>query len=95
MLYFHLVFGNLRNICFVIDHSTIQPMLDWIPFKLLNDKISYYHTDEKPETITFRLIWLVMHEMIQFVGLIQLIYSFFFLMDMLMTWIHPIKYISN
>ena len=93
-LYFYMDFANLKVMCWVIDHSWIQPLLEWIPIK---SQFTYHKLEPgvDPKTVTFRLIWAFVHEFVSFIGLIQLILSFFFLIDMIMTWRHPIKYISS
>ena len=49
-LYFYMIFGDLKVICWVIDHSCIQTMLQWIPIK---SHYTYYHSNEKNlETVT-------------------------------------------
>ena len=42
-LYFYMIFGDLTVICWVIDHSWIQKMLEWIPIK---SQFTYYHSKE-------------------------------------------------
>ena len=50
-------------------------------------------TDTKE--VTLKLTLLLGKELVAFIGLIQLLFSFFFVIDMLMTWYHPIKYVSH
>ena len=66
-------------------------MLEWIPIK---NFLSYYHSDVDAKTVTFRLIWFTSHSMLGFLGLFTLILMFFFLFDMIVTWRHPIRYMS-
>ena len=47
------------------------------------------------KSVAFKYIVLVTKELVGFIGLIQLILTFFMLIDMFMTWMHPIKYISS
>ena len=68
-------------------------MIEWLPIK---SDYSYYEMDSDldADTITFRLIWMSVHELIGFLGLFQVILQFFFLADMLMTWRNPLRYMQ-
>lgn len=75
-----------------MKYTVIKPMLDWLPIEY--DLLSYYHNQASPETITFRLIWFTSHEIIGFMGLFSIILMGFFLLDMILTWRHPLQYMS-
>lgn len=92
MLYYFILAGNIPFACRVMYISYIHPMLKWVPIK--ND-LSYWHSTVDEETTTFRLIWFTSHSMIGFIGLFSIILMFFYLLDMLFTWKHPIKYMSQ
>ena len=69
-------------------------MLQWIPVKF---DLLYYKLDPDvdDDTITFRLIWFTVSEFVGFMGLFQIVLSSLFLLDMILTWRHPIKYLST
>jgi cadmium resistance protein CadD (predicted permease) len=60
-------------------------MINWIP----GVKMENY------DEWAFKKIFWMAKEMVGFIGMIQLILTFFFLIDMIMSWKHPLKYISN
>ena len=70
-------------------------MVGWVAFKFKG--LTYYKNPPGVDarTITFRLIWFTTHEMIGFLSLFSIMLEFFFLIDMILTWIHPMKYISG
>lgn len=75
-----------------MPHTMIKEMLEWVPIKY--DLLSYYKNKTNPDTITFRLIWFTSHSMIGFLGLFSIILMFFFLLDHIFTWRHPLKYMA-
>jgi hypothetical protein len=94
IIYFYMANMDIGVVCWAVKHVTyVIPLIEKIPFaKAMLDKKFVKINDE---TKTFRLIWGIVEEMLTFMGLIQLILAFFFLVDMIMTWRHPIKYISS
>lgn len=76
----------------MIKRCLIRPMLEWVPIKY--DLLSYYHNPTDPDTITFRLMWFTSHSMIGFLGLFSIILMFFYLIDLIFTWRHPLRYMS-
>lgn len=47
------------------------------------------------KAITFKLMWKVSHDMITFFGLLSILLTGFFLLDMILTWRQPLRYISD
>jgi hypothetical protein len=93
-----LNFADIQMTCYVVEHSVIQPMVQWlhpiISWLPMENDFSYSNPDLDAGTITFRLIWAFSHELIGFMGLFQCILQLFFLVDMLMTWRNPLKYMQ-
>lgn len=95
LLYYFIQTANIPIICNVVQKhlNLIQKMVEWIPLK--NDLLSYYqNTTADPQTITFRLIWFTTQKFQGFLGLFCIILQFFFMMDVLFTWRHPLQYMS-
>jgi hypothetical protein len=91
ILYFYFYYGSISDICFVSSWSLATPMIEWIPIK----SIKYWHNIQQPRELTLKLTLKLVYELEAFIGMIQLFFSFFFVIDMLMTWYHPIKYVSH
>lgn len=60
--------------------------------------LTYWQGTNNPidnDTITFRLIWFTTHHMINLMSLFSIILIFFFLIDFILTWRHPIRYLTG
>lgn len=90
-----MITANLAVTCKYLMHNWIYEMAGWVPIQF--NGLGYYNREEglDDETITFRLIWFTTHSMIGFLSLFSIMLEFFFLIDMILTWIHPIKYLSG
>lgn len=69
----------------------LPPLLKWVPVK----KWFFYKEEgESEEDTTFRMLEAFGMEMIGFVGLIQLILCIYLLVDLILTWRCPVRYLS-
>ena len=91
-LYYFMITADIPTTCMFMDYTIIEQMTSWIPIKT---PLTYYMSDENSPTVTFRMIWFTTHEMIGFMGLFSILLQFFFLLDMIFTWRHPVKYLSS
>lgn len=93
ILYFFMFTTNVAETCRLMKMSFLEPMLKWIPIK---NRMLYWHNEEfDPDTITFRFMWHISNDMIGFLGLVSILLNGFFLIDMILTWRQPLKYIST
>ena len=91
-----MAFGNIQNVCSMTKKMYVDNLLRAIPYGKYY--LPYMSTDEDEnmyKSAAFKYILAVSKELVGFIGLIQLILTFFLLVDMFMTWMHPIKYISS
>lgn len=87
------IFSNTAKIahtCIQVRYSVIRPMAYWVPIKL---KITYYHKDPEiaDDTVTFRMIWMVSHQMLEFMGMFTIILCLFYVLDLIQTWHRPFE----
>lgn len=63
-------------------------MASWVPIKM---KLTYYHKDPEiaDDTVTFRMIWMVSHQMLEFMGMFTIILCLFYVLDLIQTWYRP------
>ena len=90
-----MITANLPVTCDLLNYNVVEYMAGWIPVKFKG--LTYYELPEDIDkrTITFRLMWFTSHEIMGLFSLMSIILEFFFLIDMLLTWKHPMKYISG
>mmetsp|Transcript_3758 Transcript_3758/g.5684 ORF Transcript_3758/g.5684 Transcript_3758/m.5684 type:complete len:173 (+) Transcript_3758:239-757(+) len=81
--------------CWVTKHSLITGMAAFTRYVPIKSDFTLYHSEVDPETVTFRQIWMTTHDIINFMGLFQIVLCGFFMADMMLTWMHPIKYLSQ
>ena len=92
--------ANLPVTCFLLDYNVVEYMAGWIPIKFdhgVLKGLTYYELPEGVDnrTITFRLMWFTSTHIMGLFSLMSIILEFFFLVDMMLTWKHPMKYISG
>ena len=91
ILYIFMMTANIPMTCNIMKFNVIKWMIGWVPIKT---DLTYYLSSVDENTTTWRLIWYTTHKMVGFMGLFSILLQGFFLVDLLFTWSHPIKYIS-
>ena len=87
--------ANLNATCVFLNYNVVEYMAGWIPIKFMG--LTYYDLpkDVDNRTVTFRLMWFTSTHIMGLFSLMSIILEFFFLVDMMLTWKHPMKYISG
>jgi hypothetical protein len=92
MLYYFIETASIAGTCKMMKYTIIKQMAEWIPIKW--DLLSFYENDTNPEIMVFRQIWFTSHAFIGLFSLFSIILMGFFLLDMFLTWRHPLYYMS-
>ena len=90
-----MILGTIKFTCELEKISILKYQLGWLPIKFHG--LTYYKPEKciDPKTTTWRLMWFTTHNMINLMSLFGIILVFFFLLDFILTWINPIRYLTT
>jgi len=69
VLYQFFVVAGLEMTCWVTEYSLLNKMAFFTEYIPIKSDFTLYHTDVDSHTVTFRQIWMVTHDIINFMGL--------------------------